>query len=182
MKKTRMSIVTLSLALGGHAGFCRHGGGPAPLYGGPGGLTVEQMTAMQELGQQYGQKMQPLMQMQWAKQSELEALYAAGAKDDDAKVQSVRKELTDISNKLYAADADMRKQMQDKGIPYMGGMGMMGRGFGPCGGYGPRGGMMGPGYGPRGHMGYGSHGYGHMGYGGYGGMMGPGYGPDSDER
>ena len=182
MTKTRMSIVTLSLALAATLAFAGMAAARPHYMGGPGGLTVEQMTAMQELGQQYGQKMQPLMQMQWAKQSELEALYAAGAKDDDAKVQSVRKELTDISNKLYAADADMRKQMQDKGIPYMGGMGMMGRGFGPCGGYGPRGGMMGPGYGPRGHMGYGSHGYGHMGYGGYGGMMGPGYGPDSDER
>ena len=85
MKKTRLTTLTLSLALAATLAFAGMAAARSHYYmGGPGSaLTVEQVTAMQELHQQFFQKMQPLMQLQWAKQAELDALYTAGAKDDD---------------------------------------------------------------------------------------------------
>lgn len=110
------------------------------------GMSNQQMTDMQQIRRSHWEKMQPLMQQRSAKMDEMDQLMAAGTAPNDAKVTAVQKELRDIDAKLYAADADMRKQMVDKDIPYMGGrgmgrhhgmggMGMGGMGMGPCGNF-----------------------------------------------
>jgi Histidinol-phosphate/aromatic aminotransferase and cobyric acid decarboxylase len=68
--------------------------------------------------------MQPTLQQHFAKMAELNNLAAAGAKPDDARVKAAQKDLREIDAKLYAARADMLKQMSDKGIPFMAGHGM----------------------------------------------------------
>lgn len=117
---------------------------------GPGmGMTSEQMTAMQQIHQNFAEKMQPTLQQHHLKMAELNNLAAAGVKPDDARVKAAQKDLRDIDAKLYAARADMLKQMSDKGIPFMAGHGMghgMGRGMGHGMGHGMMGnGMMGNG-------------------------------------
>ena len=103
---------------------------------GPGmGMTNEQATAMQQLHQEFAEKMQPTLQQHHLKMAELNNLAAAGVKPDDARVKAAQKDLRDIYAKLYSARADMLKQMSEKGIPFMAGHGMghrmgMGRGMG----------------------------------------------------
>ena len=122
---------------------------------GPGmGMTSEQMTDMQQIHQNFVEKMQPTLQQHHLKMAELNNLAAAGVKPDDARVKAAQKDLRDIDAKLYSARAEMLKQMSDKGIPFMAGHGMgHGRGMG------------------RG-MGHGMMGNGMMGYGGCPGMAG----------
>ncbi len=119
---------------------------------GPGmGMTNEQATAMQQLHQEFAEKMQPTLQQHHLKMAELNNLAAAGVKPDDARVKAAQKDLRDIDAKLYSARAEMLKQMSDKGIPFMAGHGMghrmgMGRGMGHGMGHGMMGnGMMGNG-------------------------------------
>ena len=140
-----------------------------PGYGygcdGPMGMTDEQVANVRQLHRTHWEKTQPLVQERFAKLAELDHLYAAGAKDDDAKVQAALKDLRNIDGKLYAAEADMLRQMGEKGVPYRGRHGMRG-GWGGCSseGYG-RGG-----YGPCSGQGRGGYGYG-RGRGGCGGCM-----------
>ena len=99
------------------------------------GMTSEQATAMQQIHQDFAEKMQPTLQQHHLKMAELNNLAAAGVKPDDARVKAAQKDLRDIDAKLYSARADMLKQMSDKGIPFMAGHGMghrmgMGRGMG----------------------------------------------------
>ena len=99
------------------------------------GMTSEQVTAMQQIHQDFAEKMQPTLQQHHLKMAELNNLAAAGVKPDDARVKAAQKDLRDIDAKLYSARADMLKQMSDKGIPSMAGHGMghrmgMGRGMG----------------------------------------------------
>ena len=99
------------------------------------GMTSEQVTAMQQIHQDFAEKMQPTLQQHHLKMAELNNLAAAGVKPDDARVKAAQKDLRDIDAKLYSARADMLKQMSDKGIPFMAGHGMghrmgMGRGMG----------------------------------------------------
>ena len=119
---------------------------------GPGmGMTNEQATAMQQLHQEFAEKMQPTLQQHHLKMAELNNLAAAGVKPDDARVKAAQKDLRDIDAKLYSARAEMLKQMSDKGIPFMAGHGMghrmgMGRGMGHGMGHGMMGnGMLGNG-------------------------------------
>ena len=121
-------------------------------------MTTEQMTAMQSIYQEFGPKMQPLYQQKYGKQAEINALLYQGVKADDPKILSLQKDVKDVDNKLYQLDTAMRKQMQDKGVPFMGGHGM-GRGM-----MGGMGGMDCPGMGGKGMMG----GKGHGGHGGPG--------------
>ena len=118
------------------------------------GLTNEQQTAMQQLHQNFAEKMQPTLQQHFAKMAELNNLAAAGAKPEDARVKAAQKDLREIDAKLYAARADMLKQMSDKGIPFMAGHGM-GRGMGRGMGHGMGHGMMGNGMMGNGMMGNG---------------------------
>ena len=115
------------------------------------GMTSEQVTAMQQIHQDFAEKMQPTLQQHHLKMAELNNLAAAGVKPDDARVKAAQKDLRDIDAKLYSARAEMLKQMSDKGIPFMAGHGMghrmgMGRGMGHGMGHGMMGnGMMGNG-------------------------------------
>ena len=112
---------------------------------GPGmGMTNEQATAMQQLHQEFAEKMQPTLQQHHLKMAELNNLAAAGVKPDDARVKAAQKDLRDIDAKLYSARAEMLKQMSDKGIPFMAGHGM-GHGMGRGMGHGMGHGMMGNG-------------------------------------
>ena len=109
------------------------GMGPGAGMGAGMGMTSEQMTAMQQIHQNFAEKMQPTLQQHHLKMAELNNLAAAGVKPDDARVKAAQKDLRDIDAKLYSARADMLKQMSDKGIPFMAGHGMghgMGRGMG----------------------------------------------------
>ena len=125
------------------------GMGMGPGMGQGMGMTSEQMTAMQQIHQNFAEKMQPTLQQHHLKMAELNNLTAAGVKPDDARVKAAQKDLRDIDAKLYAARADMLKQMSDKGIPFMAGHGMghgMGRGMGHGMGHGMMGnGMLGNG-------------------------------------
>ena len=125
-------------------------------------MTTEQMTAMQSIYQEFGPKMQPLYQQKYGKQAEINALLYQGVKADDPKILSLQKDVKDVDNKLYQLDTAMRKQMQDKGVPFMGGHGM-GRGMMggmDCPGMGVTGGK-GMGRGHGGHGGPGMNGNGH---------------------
>lgn len=125
-------------------------------------MTTEQMTAMQSIYQEFGPKMQPLYQQKYGKQAEINALLYQGVKADDPKILSLQKDVKDVDNKLYQLDTAMRKQMQDKGVPFMGGHGM-GRGMMggmDCPGMGGMGGK-GMGRGHGGHGGPGMNGNGH---------------------
>ena len=164
---TSGAALTLAIFLGlaGVSAAAQHDGhGPAGMGPGTGmgagmgagmghgmGMTSEQMTAMQQIHQNFAEKMQPTLQQHHLKMAELNNLAAAGVKPDDARVKAAQKDLRDIDAKLYAARADMLKQMSDKGIPFMAGHGMghgmgMGRGMGHGMGHGMMGnGMMGNG-------------------------------------
>ena len=135
-------------------------------------MTPEQLNALQDIHKEFGPKMQPLFQQKYGKQAEINALLYQGVKADDPRIVALQKDVKDVDGKLYQLDGAMRKQMQDKGVPYMGGHGMgrgMAGGMGDCSGMGGRG-MMGP---RGGHGGPGNHGgYGGPGMHGYGmGMM-----------
>ena len=135
-------------------------------------MTPEQLNALQDIHKEFGPKMQPLFQQKYGKQAEINALLYQGVKADDPRIVALQKDVKDVDGKLYQLDAAMRKQMQDKGVPYMGGHGMgrgMMGGMGDCRGMGGMG-MMGP---RGGHGGPGNHGgYGGPGMHGYGmGMM-----------
>ena len=165
---TSGAALTLAIFLGlAGVASAQNGDGQGPAGMGPGtgmgmgagmgpgmGMTSEQATAMQQLHQEFAEKMQPTLQQHHLKMAELNNLTAAGVKPDDARVKAAQKDLRDIDAKLYSARADMLKQMSDKGIPFMGGRGM-GHGMG-----------MGRG------MGHGMMGNGMMGNGGCGGMSG----------
>ena len=150
---TSGAALTLAIFLGlAGVASAQHGDGHGPAGMGPGtgmgmgagmgpgmgqgmGMTSEQATAMQQLHQEFAEKMQPTLQQHHLKMAELNNLAAAGVKPDDARVKAAQKDLRDIDAKLYSARADMLKQMSDKGIPFMAGHGMghrmgMGRGMG----------------------------------------------------
>ncbi|OXS29118.1 MAG: hypothetical protein BCS36_13795 [Desulfovibrio sp. MES5] len=190
MKTSRLASTTAALALVallGTAGIASSApaevaaapaaGQMGPHMGPHMNMTTEQMNALQDIHKEFGPKMQPLFQQKYGKQAEINALLYQGVKADDPRIVALQKDVKDVDNKLYQLDSSMRKQMQDKGVPYMGGHGGMGRGMmggtGDCPGMGGRG-MMGPrgGHGgPGNHGGYGMHGGPGM-HGGYGmGMM-----------
>ena len=163
---TSGAALTLAIFLGiAGVASAQNGDGRGPAGMGPGtgmgmgmgagmgagmGMTSEQATAMQQIHQNFVEKMQPTLQQHHLKMAELNNLAAAGVKPDDARVKAAQKDLRDIDAKLYSARADMLKQMSDKGIPFMAGHGMGhrmgGRGMGHGMGHGMMGnGMMGNG-------------------------------------
>ena len=163
---TSGAALTLAIFLGiAGVASAQNGDGRGPAGMGPGtgmgmgmgagmgagmGMTSEQATAMQQIHQNFVEKMQPTLQQHHLKMAELNNLAAAGVKPDDARVKAAQKDLRDIDSKLYSARADMLKQMSDKGIPFMAGHGMGhrmgGRGMGHGMGHGMMGnGMMGNG-------------------------------------
>ena len=187
MKTSKLASTTAALALVallGTAGIASSAPAevPAPPVAGQMGphmgphmnMTPEQLNALQDIHKEFGPKMQPLFQQKYGKQAEINALLYQGVKADDPRIVALQKDVKDVDGKLYQLDAAMRKQMQDKGVPYMGGHGMgrgMAGGMGDCSGMGGRG-MMGP---RGGHGGPGNHGGPGM-HGGYGGPGMHGYG------
>ncbi len=167
MKTSKIAFTTAALALVallGTAGIASaQNGNPAGPHMGPHmNMTTEQMTAMDSIHKEFGPKMQPLLQQKYGKQAEINALLYQGIKADDPRIQALQKDVNDVDAKLYQLDGAMRKQMQEKGVPYMGAHGM-GRGMmGDCPGMGGRG------------MGYGGKGQGHGMNRGHG--MGQGHG------
>ncbi|MDR2603780.1 MAG: hypothetical protein LBC55_00300 [Desulfovibrio sp.] len=110
-------------------------------------LSPEQQKAAQEIQDAFDARIRPVQQQLFAKQAELDALYYKGTPQNDAKVQSLMKEIRTLDSELYTAFAEQRKQMNDRDIPHYSGMR---RGFG-CPAPGP--GFDGPGYGGHGYGG-----------------------------
>lgn len=168
MKTSKIASTTAALALVallGTAGIASaQPGNPAGPHMGPHmNLTTEQMNSLDSIHKEFGPKMQPLLQQKYGKQAEINALLYQGVKADDPRIQALQKDIKDVDGKLYQLDASMRKQMQDKGVPYMGAHGM-GRGMMDCPGMGGRGmgrGMGHGGMGGKGHGGMGMHGQGY---------------------
>lgn len=169
--KTRMSILTLSLALVAVLGLAGMAsaqgmmgggmmGGPGMggmgMMGGPGmgmgmggmyGMAPEKQAAIQKLYVEYNTATAPVRQQLFAKQSELSALYYSGT-TDTKKFQALTREIGDLNAKLYEAQMNLRNQLAKEGVPASG----MGHGMG-MGGMGMMGGSgmgMGMGYGGMG--------------------------------
>lgn len=130
----------------------------------------------------FNQKVAPIQQQLYAKQAELDAVYA-NPQPDTAKAQQLFREIGDLRGQLFAAEAELRSQVGDSGGQYagmhhpgefvQGGTGMHHPGeFADSGAYS---GMHHPGefsqngYGYRGHRGGGNWGHRGGGYSGHGG-------------
>ena len=154
MNRTKIASTAMALAFVaviGLSGVANAG----PHHMGARNLSPEQYKAMQDTCAEFDKKVEPLRQQFHAKKVELHALYQQGTAQNDPKVQALVKDLGDLDAKLYAARADLRNQLNDKGVPVYSGMG---RGYGGMG----RGGCP-----QTGNMGHG---------GGYGGGPGGGHG------
>ncbi|MDQ7836626.1 MAG: periplasmic heavy metal sensor [Humidesulfovibrio sp.] len=149
--KTRMGILTLSLALvavlglAGMAsaqGMMGQGMGGMGMMGGSGmgmmgqgmgmggmyGMSPEKQAVIQKLYVEYNTATAPVRQQLFAKQSELNALYYGGT-TDTKKFQTLTREIGDLNAKLYEAQMNLRNQLAKEGVPASGmghGMGMMG--------------------------------------------------------
>ncbi len=104
-------------------------------------------------------KMQSIMSQMYQKRAELAALYNAEGTVDQAKVQSLYREMADLQAQAFAARQEFSQSAGDGYGPRFGGRGMGGRGFGGRGGPGA-------GYGNRGGWGCGGWGGGRGGCGG----------------
>lgn len=123
--------------------------------------AAEQAADPQATWAEFDAKMRPIMDQMHQKRSELAGLYNAQATVDQAKVQSLYREIADLQAQAYAVRQEYA-QWTDGTCPYN-------RHMGP--GY-RHGGGMGMGMGMGGHgMGMGYGGYGHRG-GGRGGWGG----------
>lgn len=96
-------------------------------------LSPEKQAAVQKAYADFDAATASLRQQLTAKQYELEAQIVGGA-PDDKKVQSLTKDVSDLSAKLFKAQVDLQGQMTKLGLPAgaMGG-GMMGCGTGGMG-------------------------------------------------
>lgn len=100
-------------------------------------LSPEKQAKAQQIYADYYAKTITLRQQILSKQSELNALIYSG-KDDEKKIQSLTKEISDLRSKIFESQVALQRQLAKEDLPSMGGMG----------GYGPMGpGMMGPGFG-----------------------------------
>lgn len=161
MKRLQMMTATLALGMAvilGAAGIASAYPGGHGYGWGNTGMNQEQQAAAQEIFAEHAKVVSPLHQQMMAKRAELEAL-SYGKNVDDAKIQSLYREIGDINAKLFKANSDLRAKLEAKGIT--GGFGGHGGHRGGYGGYG--GGCGGPGMGM--HRGQGNPGC----YGGYGG-------------
>ncbi len=138
MKKTYITSTALALAFAallGAAGIAD----AHPHQAGYQNMSPEQYKAVQDSYAEFNKTVTPLRQQLYAKQDELNTLYSQGMPRNDPKVQSLIKEIGTLDGQLYAARQNLRKQMNDTGVPFHGrGMGggygcpMMGQGYGHC--------------------------------------------------
>ena len=105
------------------------------------GLSPEKQAAVQKAYADFDAATASLRQQLTAKQYELEAQIVGGS-PDDKKVQSLTKDVSDLSAKLFKAQVDLQGQMTKLGLPSgamgggMMGCGMMGGGMGSMNGMG----------------------------------------------
>lgn len=99
-------------------------------------LTPEKQAAVQKAYADFDAATASLRQQLTAKQYELEAQIVGGS-PDDKKVQSLTKDVSDLSAKLFKAQVDLQGQMTKLGLP----SGAMGGGMMGCGMGGMMGGM-----------------------------------------
>jgi len=138
-----LSVILCLFVVFAWAGAASAQMGPGMMGGYGGGygyqsLTPEKQAAAQKIFANYQSQTVGLRQQLIVKRSELNALIY-GDKPDDAKVQTLTKEISDLQAKLYTAQVALQRQLAKEDIPMMGG------GYGGYGGMGP--GMMGGGYG-----------------------------------
>jgi len=115
--KTRMNILTLSLALVAVLGIAGMANAQGYMMGGPGmmnGVAPENQAAMQKAYDGYAVATDQLNEQLFAKQAELNALYNSGSADS-GRVQTLTREIGDLNGKLYAAQANLRKQLAKTG-------------------------------------------------------------------
>lgn len=115
--KTRMNILTLSLALVAVLGIAGMANAQGYMMGGPGmmnGMAPEKQAAVQKAYDDYAVATDQLNQQLFAKQAELNALYNSGSADT-GRVQTLTREIGDLNGKLYAAQANLRKQLAKTG-------------------------------------------------------------------
>ncbi|MDR3640701.1 MAG: periplasmic heavy metal sensor [Humidesulfovibrio sp.] len=153
--KTSLRLTCLALALA--SVVCVSGPANAQMgngYGMMGGggwgaggyaLSPEKQAAAQKIHSQHENATAQLRQQLFVKHAELDALLYGGSADE-RKIQSLTKEITDLSAKLFTDHVKLRQELIKAGVP----VGGMGHGMG-YGGMGYGGGMM-NGYG--GGMGY----------------------------
>lgn len=67
----------------------------------------------------YGQRIAPLEQQLYAKQAELDAIYAS-AQPDTARAQQLFKEIGELQGQLFAAQTELRAQSGDIDAAYAG--------------------------------------------------------------
>jgi zinc resistance-associated protein len=149
--KIRMNILTLSLALVAVLGLAGMANAQGYMMGGPGmmnGVAPEKQAAVQKAYDDFATATDQLNQQLIGKQSELNALYNSGSADS-GRVQTLTREIGDLNAKLYATQANLRKQLAKTGATsprmasgngmgygmgmrgmHMGGMGMGGMGMG----------------------------------------------------
>jgi hypothetical protein len=84
------------------------------------GMNPEQYKTMQDAYVEFDKKIQPLRQQLYAKQAELDMLFNSETPQNDPKVQSLMKEISDLDVKLYGVHLEMRRQMNDKDAPFHG--------------------------------------------------------------
>ncbi len=133
--KTRMRLVSLALALAtllGIAGLANAqmmGHGMMHGYAGA-ALSPEKQASVQKAYADFDASTASLRQQLAAKQYELDAQIAA-ASPDDKKVQSLTKEVSDLSAQLFTAQVALQGQLVKLGVPAGGmmGCGMMGGGM-----------------------------------------------------
>ena len=114
----RSKVLTSAMALG--MAMIIGASGSAFAYPGNHGwggqqMTQEQQTALQEIYSEHNKQCAPLQRQLMAKRSELDALYY-GQNADSGKVQGLHREIADIEAKLFTADAELRKKLNDKGL------------------------------------------------------------------
>ena len=115
---------------------------------GMGGVSAAESTANpQQAYAEFDAKMRPIMDQMHQKRSELAGMFNAAAPADQAKVQSLYREIADLKAQAFSARQEFAQTMDQNGQYYGGyhhgggrGMGMGGHGMGMGNGYGHRGG------------------------------------------
>lgn len=130
MKKTRMLLIALALCIVGVFGIISAASAQPGWHRGGHGYYSNVSPEAEAAMQQHWNTMAPLRQQLFAKQAELDALFASGSGDSE-KINSITKEINTLSTKLTEAEVRMRQDMAKQGMPYGGGY---------RGGYGHRGG------------------------------------------
>ena len=122
-----VAVLGLSGVASAHGGNDGRGNGRMGGHDITAGLTPEKQAAVQKLQADHLAATAPLRQQLIAKKSELNAQLYSNT-PDDKKIQALTKEVCDLSNKLFEAKVNLRKQLVKEGVLASGGMGKKGKG------------------------------------------------------